>query len=76
MSKIIVRRMAYRVYSFLIVMKAELQSAEKSFTTALEEAYPQREAASYVESLRATVREIRGEALRYRADMSYFPSKE
>lgn len=55
---------------------SELQSAEKSFTNALEEAYPQREAASYVESLRATVREIRSETLRYRADMSYFPSKE
>lgn len=54
---------------------SDFRLSEKPFTAVLEEVFPQNESRALLESLRGTVRDVRSETFRYRADMSYFPPK-
>ena len=55
---------------------ADFQMVEQSFTAILAKGYAEREAKLLLNTLQASVREVRSEALRYRSDLSYLPPKE
>lgn len=54
---------------------SELQASQKSLALLLAEMYPAQEAQRLSGLLTSSVREVRSETLRYRADLSYFPSR-
>lgn len=53
-----------------------LQSSHKLLTSLLKDAYPPQEAERLLKVLTSATREVHSEMLRYRADLSYFPSQD